>query len=73
MKEKINIYYKTFEPFNFFNKIFTIQFFSTMNVIVLQAGSLSINSSVTIFIFSRKLCHNWMCKCAGPRSPTWSG
>jgi hypothetical protein len=35
MKEKIDIYYDTFEPFNYFNEILTIQFFNSMYAVVL--------------------------------------
>ena len=35
MKKKISIYYDTFEPFNYFNEIITIQFFNSVYIIVL--------------------------------------
>ena len=38
MKEKIGIYYDTFEPFNYFNEIFTIQFFNSMYAVVLSTA-----------------------------------
>jgi hypothetical protein len=38
MKEKIGIYYDTSEPLNYFNEIFTIQFFNSMYTIVLTTA-----------------------------------
>jgi hypothetical protein len=38
MKEKIDIYYGTSEPFNYFNEIFTIQFFNSMYAVVLTTA-----------------------------------
>ena len=35
MKEKIGIYYDTSEPFNYFDEIPTIKFFTSMYVVVL--------------------------------------
>ena len=34
MKEKIDIYYDTFEPFKYFNESITIQFFNRMYVVI---------------------------------------
>jgi hypothetical protein len=49
MKEKINIYYDTFEPFKYFNEILTIQFFNNMYTVILTIAYKS-DSNRNIFL-----------------------